>query len=296
MITLQDVYGAFVGAVPLNFRIMREICQVSEIEFQPRDATPLHVPAVRYDSGAIGPATCRLQLDYVIAPEVLTNHAWDSPALEFYRTLIPTELAAFTLVDIGANVGLISRELMIAFPQIRRAFAYEPHPGNFRCLTHNLRAFRDTVEAANCAVGAENASLALYLDVTNSGNYSLNRAAVVDVNLAPAVTVPVRRAADEAAAWRRAGLPIFYKSDTQGHDEVIATSLDLDFWDQVFIGTMEIWRISKPVCPPEKLRAALDRFPNKVFRHQPQQPVTTEPVLAFARGDDRVFQDLVFWR
>jgi hypothetical protein len=62
------------------------------------------------------------------------------------------------------------------------------------------------------------------------------------------------------------------------------------------MGTMEIWQIRKPVSPPEKLRAMLDRFPNKVFRNSPQQPVTTEQVLSFAYGEDGGSQDLVFWR
>jgi hypothetical protein len=42
-------------------------------------------------------------------------------------------------------------------------------------------------------------------------------------------SVDIVRAGDEELKWLAQGNSIFYKSDTQGFDEVIATSLSADF-------------------------------------------------------------------
>jgi len=108
------------------------------------------------------------------------------------------------------------------------------------------------------------------------------------------MAVPVRKAADEAADWRRRRLSIFYKSDTRGHDEIIATNIGLKFWDAVFIGTIEIWRIEKPAWPVEKFRVVLDKFPNKIFKGPPGMALSTGQVLVFACGSDGSDADIVF--
>jgi FkbM family methyltransferase len=306
MISIQDVYTAFVGSVPLNFRLLKETCQVTEIEFLPKIASALHVPPDRYGPDRYGPdrcgmdptgaCTCRIPFDYLIAPTVVVTHGWDTDALAIYKTLVPAALEAFTLVDLGANSGLITRQMLVAFPQIKRAFAYEPHPANFACLTHNLRVFHDIVDKRNYAVSNDTGSFELYLDFTNCGNYSLNKASVFADDMLPAITVPVKRAANEALDWHSAGLPIFYKSDTQGHDEIIASDIGLEFWDHVFIGTMELSKIGKPEWPLEKFRAMLDRFPNKIFKSLPNLPVTTHQILAFLGGEGEGLEDIIFWK
>src|SRR5271168_4759033 len=127
MVSIHDVYRAFVGSFDLNARILSEICQVRSVEIAPKLGTPLYLP---FAPGA----TCRVPLDYVIAPSVIINHAWDSEIIKLSRGIIADRLQEAVLVDIGANTGMFSRQMLAASPEFRQTFVYEPHPENFKCL------------------------------------------------------------------------------------------------------------------------------------------------------------------
>jgi FkbM family methyltransferase len=288
MISMQDVYGAFVGSFGLTVRMLGEVCQVRSVEIEPKPGTPLHVP------GAPG-ATCRVPLDTVIAPPVIVAHAWDAETARRAHGIVAERAAAATLVDIGANSGLFSRQMLAGGDLFRHAFAYEPHPGNFDCLRHNLAPFAQAT-LRNCALGAGAGTLAFHLDPGNCGNYSLNPAAMPAGEACASIAVEVRAAAAEAEDWLAAGLPVFYKSDTQGHDEIIATAIAPAFWDRVIGGLFELWRIDKPAWSGEAMRVLLDRFPNKRFLRAPDTPLSTAQVLAYLAGNDGASHDVLFWK
>ena len=285
---MQDVYSAFVGSFGLNVRMMNEMCQVRSIEIEPKPGTPLHA------AHAPG-ATCIMPLDYVIAPLVIVTHAWDREAIDLVRLIVEEQAGSATLVDIGANSGLFTRQMLIASPEFRHAFAYEPHPGNFRCLQHNLSQFPN-VRLNNYGLAPQGGTLKFYLDPDNCGNYSLNAAAMPAARECATISVSIRSVAEEEQAWIETGLPIFYKSDTQGHDEVIASAISPVFWDQVFGGMLELWRIEKPSWSSAAMASLLDRFPNKRFIKSPKAPITTNDILAYLAGSDGDFQDVIFWK
>jgi FkbM family methyltransferase len=288
MVSIQDVYGAFVGSFPLNVRLMNEICQVRTVEIEPKPGTPLYLP---FAPGS----TCRIPLDYVIAPPVIVNHAWDFETIKISRGIIAERFQEAVLVDVGANTGMFSRQMLTASPEFRQAFAYEPHPENFRCLQHNIAPL-ERVQTFNYALGPEAGVLNFYIDPDNCGNYSLNPAAMPQNRDCASMPIAVKSAAAEAETWLATGLPIFYKSDTQGHDEVIATSFDSSLWDKVFAGIFELWRIKKPSWSAEKMSAILDRFPHKRFLGAPHGPVSTDGILTYLSGEDGASSDILFWK
>lgn len=288
MVSMQDVYGAFVGSFGLNVRMMNEMCRIRSIDISPKPGSLLHLPAAP-------DATFRLPLDYVIAPTVIINHAWDTETIMLARAIMQGRFAEATLVDVGANSGLFSRQMLGMSSEFRHAFAYEPHPGNFACLTHNLAPF-GCVQACNDALGHEAGTLRFHLDPENAGNYSLNQSAMPSDRDCATMTVSVRSAGLEAERWLSTGAPVFYKSDTQGHDELIATSIATPFWDRVFAGIFELWHIDKPHSSDEQLTVLLDRFAHKRFLQDRDTPLSTADVLAYRAGNDRGFKDIVFWK
>ncbi len=217
LVSMQDVYGAFVGSFGLNVRMMREMCQVRTVEITPKPGTLLHLPATP-------DATFRLPLDYVIAPFVIVTHCWDAETVKLASDIVRGRPGGATLVDIGANSGLFTRQMLGSCPEFRHAFAYEPHPENFKCLQHNVASF-DHVRARNYALGPNADTLDFHIDPDNCGNYSLNSSAMPKGQDCTTISVAVKSAASETRDWLATGLPIFYKSDTQGHDELIATSV-----------------------------------------------------------------------
>src|SRR5262249_25283316 len=138
-----------------------------------------------------------------------------------------------------------------------------------------------------------------YLDPGNSGNFSLNRAAMPAQHAA--TRVETRDVAAECEAWLSSDRRIFYKSDTQGFDELIATTIRPEVWPRVAAGIMELWRIEKPRFDRQRLGQVLDQFPNKIFLanadlNVTEKPVTTAEVLEFIDSTDHKHRDLGFWR
>jgi FkbM family methyltransferase len=288
MITVKEVYGSFLGFLPLNLKLLREFLQVTSIEFSPREDTPLYFRR----SAADAPAKLRIACDSIMAVDILTRHAWQSEELEFASSVLDGQ-PPVTLVDIGANMGLFTRQLLARLPTIAHAYVYEPHPGNFEFLSFNLAPF-ERVDYVNAALAGTEGRLEFFLDPDNCGNYSLNRAAMPAEH--SSIVVEARTASRESQRWLTDSNPIFYKSDTQGYDELIATQLDPRFWNSVVGGIMELWRIDKPAYDAARLEEILDGFPNKILLQNPAERLSTAQVLDYAGARDVTYADLGFWR
>ncbi len=287
-INIQHVLGAFQGGLSLNLRILREIYGVRFIEQMPRPDALLH--CMRRDGA--GPAPLRLNCDNAITPYTLLSGMWQPEEFAFVQR-VTAAMPAFTLVDVGANVGLFSRQCRARLPNCRRGFAYEPDLANFDLLQFNLSPFPQT-DCQAVALSDMDGDAPYFLDPENSGNYSLNPAAMpAEHGTGTIRCVDARR---EAFRWIVDGQPIFYKSDTQGFDEKIATRLPDEVWPWVAAGIFEVWQIRKPDYPVDGLRRILDLFPNKCFLTAPEALVSTDHVIAVMTGDQGEVRDLGFWR
>jgi FkbM family methyltransferase len=291
-ISQAEAERAYNQVVPVGIRLCRDWFGLASLEFAPRDGSPLRI-AMQAQQAA---PTVRLVADYLMCPIVLGRHRWQIEELNFAkRVCLGAE--PITLVDVGANMGLFSRQLLIAVPAIVRVFSYEPEPANFACMAHNLKPFADRVTMIEAAVSNRAGEMEFYLDPTNNGNFSLAVDAMPP-NFSK-ITVEVRDIATESAAW--GGERIFYKSDTEGLDEQVAAAIPPEVWQRVFAGIMEIWPIKKPAVDTASFAAVLDRFPNKAFLANAdtkvsEAPVTTADVLKYMASGNRLHRDLGFWR
>ena len=274
-------------------RHLPEFLSVFASRFGLRTVEITPVPGSRLARGKDG---LRLRVDSVILPAVLETGAWQFNEVQTMADLIDTQ-RQYLLVDVGANAGLITRQALLHVPQIVGAHCFEPEPLNFSCLQHNLQGL-DGVVAYNIALGDKDGEMDLFLDTTNSGNFSLSQGAmeghefsreVVQVRAAQAL---VQQLMDSTPAQRR----FVYKSDTQGFDEYIAALLPAPFWDRVDVVVMEISRMQKPPVDVDRFRALLQSFPHRRFGQEPAE-LAVEEVLTFALGPtDNRYADLVLWR
>lgn len=269
-------------------RILRDSHRVCSLEVSPADSSPLFL---RNDRGT--PIKVHLPNDSVIGHFALLNQHWDIGKPKFVQHVAATVGNHIVLVDVGANVGLFSRQSFSLSPGIAALHAYEPHPGNFDLLCRNLEGM-ERARLNNFGLGNATSTLNFYLDPDNAGNYSLN------VNAMPTrferTSVAIVRAADEEDKWLAHEQPIFYKSDTQGFDETIATSLSSDFWNNVCGGVLELWRIPGKEYDVDKFARIIDRFDNKVFESKPKSNVSSLEIMEYLRSSDHQFDDLLFWR
>ena len=237
-----------------------------------------------------------LAMDEVITPFVLVQHEWQPEEVSFFKRNAPS--GPCLLVDMGANIGLVTRQLLHQIPAIQGAVCFEPDPGNHELLCRNLKHLPQCT-IVNAAVGNEEGVLEFYEDSDNYGNYSLNIDSMRGRNYQVS-QVRCLKATEEhvlggfPAAF--AGYPLVWKSDTQGFDEVIATALPDSFWDRVHVGIMELCRIDKPAVSYDRLKAILGSFPYRVFSDAPGVQVDPDAIVTHCQGRDGSHKDLMFSR
>lgn len=269
-----------------NVRNMRQSHGLVALEFIP----PLNSPLSLLAGGTRQPV-CVIP-DEGVGIITFVNKVWDRKKLNFF-TSRAEEYEKSVLIDVGANIGLFTRQLAASTKNIIRAYCYEPHPRNFELLQKNL-GFWKNAQLINEALSNEIGTLEFYVDLENAGNYSLNKFAMADGEHS-VISVNVRRAAIEEKKWLSLNEPILYKSDTQGFDEIIATDLSLNFWSKVRCASLELWRVAKPAFDETKFLDILDLFPFKAFEKSPQHMVSSNAILDYCKGLDGECDDVLCW-
>jgi FkbM family methyltransferase len=259
---------------------------ISALQIRLSPASPL------YRAG--GGETVEFPLDDVLAPFVLDHGQWQTEELAFIEAHLPPQ--ASVLVDIGANVGLITRQVMHRLPSIVAAVCFEPHPGNFTYLKRNL-AHLPQCHPVQAALGRQDGELLFYEETNNAGNYSLNIDAMRGKDYRTSAVKCI--AASEQAilaplSEAQRALPVVWKSDTQGYDEIIMTALPDSFWRRVHCGVMEISRIERPPFDRERLREILKGYEIRRFGDEVGRNVVADEILEFAGGSDFRHRDLFF--
>src|SRR6185312_12386817 len=238
--------------------------------------------------------TVLLPFDQAIFPRVMSDGGWAPETLAFLDEHIdPT--CRYVVLDIGANVGLFTRQAVLRYSNLSRVLCIEPDPGNFRALRYNLANVADErISLWNVALSDADGEAQLLRDAGNFGNYSLNDDAMRDRRFD---TIGVR--AVETNRWMRENirLPVddrvIWKSDTQGYDELIISLTPAEIWDRVDLAIVELWRIRKPAFDRTVFFDRIDAFPNKSIGRGNRS--TTADVMDFLKGDDWHFEDLYLW-
>jgi len=246
------------------------------------------------EDGPLGPAGTTLVLpnDKVMSPHVRTTGSWDfEKSREFVACIRPA--VSYTLVDIGANIGLFSRQACRLAPSIDRLLCVEPEPGNFKALRYNLADLGDRAALFQIALSDVDGEMELLRDAENFGNYSLNGDAMRD-RPHDAVRVATRSTQSWMTEQLSSAGALLWKSDTQGHDELIVAETPMAIWDRVDVALMEMWRIGKPAYDRQAFHDRLTAFPNR--RLGDRENVSPDEIIDYLAGDDWQFQDLLMWR
>lgn len=237
-----------------------------------------------------------LPFDRIIMPRMLHDEVWQPEQLAFVAAHAPK--GPTVLFDLGANVGLVTRQWCHVLPNIVAAVCWEPHPLNHRLLVGNV-SHLPQVRCLQVALGTEDGTLPFYLDGDNAGNYSLVPDSMAGAG-APSIPVACRAIGeavlDEPLTPAERELPVIWKTDVQGLDELLTTSLPDRFWARVAVGVIEITRLPRPNYDRARLAAILEQFPVRRLARQSDRLLSTAEVLAFAEGRDGDYDDLLFAR
>ena len=288
-ITTAEVVSAFRSSAHLNFKIFREVFGVISMEISPAANSPLSL----YDDEG-RPSNLHIPLDAIIGLLTFFNGEWDAVKQHLIGQMLNGYREPLVLVDIGANVGFFSRQCANKFPQINKFYCYEPNPRNFNLLVRNLAALKG-VECRNCGISSVAGEMEFFLDPDNHGNFSLNENAMPAGYSKTYVDMVDGRAIQEELL-RDNDSDFIYKSDTQGHDQVIATTFDLEFWKRVRVAILELWRIPGLAYDKSKFISIVSSFPNRRFEKNLEVNVTASEILQYLDSADGEFDDLLLWR
>jgi FkbM family methyltransferase len=238
--------------------------------------------------------TMVMPFDQVMFPAIVAG-GWATDMLEFIQQHIDSA-RPYVVLDIGANVGLFTRQIALRLPNLAHFLCVEAEPGNFRALQYNVgQLLGNRASLWNTALCDIDGEARFFRDAENIGNYSLNDDAMRD---RPFDTVTVRCAAADRWMLDHVRLAeeerLIWKSDTQGHDELIISLTPMEVWDRIDVAVIELWRISKPCFDQDAFCRRLDAFPNKsigIGNHS-----TTAEILQFLQGADWRHDDLYLWR
>ena len=184
--------------------------------------------------------------DDFIGNNILFYHCCNDPSLPLSISNLAEKLSLqnVTLFDVGANIGLFSRQLKkFLGPRLQNINAFEPHPENFRILQKNLGSIKG-VSLHNFGLSNKDNVVELKIDTRNTGNYSFVESAIVNNQFGGYEEVSVRDVSIvmEELCKHMSG-PFIYKSDTQGFDQLIASSIPTWFWEKVSIAVFELRRL-----------------------------------------------------
>lgn len=235
-------------------RLLAEV-DVRELIWMPPANSPLS-----YQGSAV-----RLAMDYVIGPRTLAFGHWHDEHCQLIRQWLRPG-TNYHLVDVGANAGLVSRQLLATHGlTFEGADCFEPDPENFSLLQTNLAPFaKVTLHAA--ALSDTDGEAELFRGARNAGDISLlpgaKLRAAKDLH---ARTVPLLSSARMATQILQSldseQTRLVWKSDTQGHDLKIVAAFPLEFWSRVDVALIEVRSVAAAAGEIEKFMAVVNSFP-----------------------------------
>ena len=195
-----------------------------------------------------------LPLDEIITPRIFKNEQWDYFIIKFIKKNIKYKNNYF--FDIGANVGLISRQLQKLDLKIKNYFCFEPEKNNFDILSKNL--INKKTYLYNFGLASKNKKTKIFVNKLNKSDNSIyiNNYVGTKNNLSKIIlkdsNIVLKKIIDDKKINH-----IIYKSDTQGMDEEIFLNLDYEILDKIYLLILEISNF-------KFILKNLDKFLNKL--------------------------------
>jgi FkbM family methyltransferase len=159
-----------------------------------------------------------IERDRVITPTLRELHTWEP---ETIRCLSRHTLPGMSVMDVGANIGYVSRALCRMVGSTGYVIALEPEPFNFAVLRANLaEAPQDRVRCVRVAAADRNGISDFWLDEENLGDH---RTWGAGRETARRIQVPVVRVDDLVDGSVDVAV---VKIDTQGTDHVVVAGME----------------------------------------------------------------------
>ena len=177
------------------------------------------------------------RIDQIITPNILKKGKWDYFIIKFICKYIKNKTNQFSFIDLGSNIGLITRQLYLKKPDIKNFHCIEPEKENYNILLNNLDSVKN-VYTYNCALTNQESGIKkMYLNKNNFGDFSLLKK--YNKTNTYINTLNASSFFNKIISKHKIN-KIIYKSDTQGLDEMIVLSLSKKILDKIDMMILEI--------------------------------------------------------
>ena len=177
------------------------------------------------------------RIDQIITPNILKKGKWDYFIIKFICKYIKNKTNQFSFIDLGSNIGLITRQLYLKKPDIKNFHCIEPEKENYNILLNNLDSVKNVYTYNYALTNQESGIKKMYLNKNNFGDFSLlknSNKATTYIN-----TLNASSFFNKIISKHKIN-KIIYKSDTQGFDEMIVLSLSKKILDKIDMMILEI--------------------------------------------------------
>jgi len=177
-----------------------------------------------------------LLFDNIITPKVLLQGYWDIFVINFINENT-NKNNNYYFFDIGAHIGLITRQAANLNLKIKKFFCFEPLKLHFNLLKKNC-IFIKKINFYNHAIGIKNEKKKIYINKLNSGNSSLinKDKSQYQHTLVFEANTTLKKIIKKNNIKKN----IIYKSDAEGYDEMIFLSLEENVIKKIDIAILEI--------------------------------------------------------
>jgi len=189
-------------------------------------------------------------LDKTIFRFIVEHGEWEPQESRYLsKCLIATDSAEglsskVAFVDVGANSGLVTRQVLNHSGSHCDVVLVEPIPNHVKAIEANLTYLRgnNRVQIVEVALGEVSGQSEISMDISNRGNSSFLSSAMPasDIRKLQVKTLAVEE-------FFKTYLSNFdnyiIKSDTQGFDSKILSLLPTDFWEKCRGAVVEVWAL-----------------------------------------------------
>ena len=200
---------------------------------------------------SLGPKGTVLEVpkDEIIYQELRHRGEWEKEVSKFLSECIrdlKKESQNITFLDLGANIGLISLQVINNLEFNIKLIAVEPLPLHISALERNLKSISRTNEVLilPVALGLESKMEYIYKQNTNSGNTSLF-ARVVPIDQVSKVRIQILNTEEFARKYLQNDHNFVIKSDLQGFDAKVLARLGAEIWKKTYAASVEVWALKE---------------------------------------------------
>jgi FkbM family methyltransferase len=202
------------------------------------------------------------------------------------------------LIDIGANIGLVSLQAMNLARSNADVFCFEPNPENVTTLRNNMQILSKSVKVniQNFGLSDKDGVTRIFTEKTNRGNSSVFESVVPERGRTQSDIQLV-----DTKAYFEKNLTVYtsfiIKSDTQGMDAKILSRIPGLIWQNTICAEIEVWALQEiDSFDVDTLLQMVGKFELKSWSPTGIEKLEVEDIRAFWLGKTGTWRNLYLSR